>query len=64
VLIETIRAIGIVLQPFMPETMGKLLDQLGVAYDKRDFAAIAVKLVPGTALPTPQGLFPRVVEAE
>ncbi len=64
VLVETIRALGIVLQPFMPDTMAKLLDQLSVPADKRDFAAMAEKLVPGTALPPPQGLFPRVVEPE
>jgi len=66
VLAETLRAVAIVLQPFMPETMGRLLDQLAVAADKRDFAALGEgsHLVPGTHLPPPQGLFPRIVEAE
>jgi methionyl-tRNA synthetase len=66
VLAETLRALAIVLQPFMPATMGRLLDQLAVAADRRDFAALGEggRLSPGTPLPAPQGLFPRIVEAE
>lgn len=66
VLAETLRALGIVLQPFMPDTMVRLLDQLSVPADKRDFAALdeGGRLIPGTALPPPQGLFPRIIEAE
>jgi methionyl-tRNA synthetase len=66
VLAETLRALGIVLQPFMPDTMARLLDQLAVPVDKRDFAAFGEmgRLVPSTSLPAPQGLFPRIVEAE
>ncbi len=66
VLAETLRALGIVIQPFMPETMNRLLDQLGIPADKRNFAALGEggRLTPGTALPPPQGLFPRIVEAE
>ena len=30
VLLETLRVVGILLQPFMPDTMAKLLDQLGI----------------------------------
>jgi len=65
VLAETLRALAIAIQPFMPETMGRLLDQLGVAADKRDFAALGEggRLISGTPLPAPQGLFPRIVEA-
>jgi methionyl-tRNA synthetase len=65
VLAETIRSVAIVLQPFMPDTMSRLLDQLAVPADQRDFAALgdAGRLVPGTPLPPPQGLFPRIVEA-
>jgi methionyl-tRNA synthetase len=66
VLAETLRGLGIVLQPFMPQIMARLLDQLAVPADKRDFAALgdAGRLVPGAPLPPPQGLFPRIVEAE
>jgi methionyl-tRNA synthetase len=46
----------------MPESSAKLLDQLAVPPDKRDFASLATSLVPGTKLPAPQGVFPRFVE--
>jgi methionyl-tRNA synthetase len=43
--------------------MGKILDQLAVAPDARDFTALAHALQPGTPLPKPEGVFPRYVEA-
>jgi methionyl-tRNA synthetase len=65
VLAETIRGVAILLQPFMPDSMARLLDQLGVATEARDFGALggAGRLKPGAPLPPPQGLFPRIVEA-
>jgi methionyl-tRNA synthetase len=63
VLVETIRHIVILVQPVMPDSARKLLDQLALAADARDFAALAAKpLTPGTALPKPEGVFPRHVE--
>jgi methionyl-tRNA synthetase len=65
VLAETLRKLAIVLQPFMPDTMAGLLDQLAVPVDQRDFKALARNaLTPGTQLPAPRGLFPRIVAAE
>ena len=64
VLIDVLRTVGTVLQPFMPGSMGRLLDQLGVAGDARAFAALTAPLADGTVLPTPQGIFPRFVEPE
>jgi methionyl-tRNA synthetase len=64
VLVDTMRPVATVLQPFMPGSMGKLLDQLGVPADGRDFAALGGALAAGTVLPAPQGIFPRFVEAE
>jgi methionyl-tRNA synthetase len=69
VLAETIRHLAIVLWPFMPDACDRLLDQLAVAQDRRDFAALNPgssitddnSLRPGTVLPVPQGVFPRVV---
>jgi methionyl-tRNA synthetase len=46
----------------MPQSMAKLLDQLAVPADARDFAALDKTLTPGTSLPAPQGIFPRFVE--
>lgn len=64
VLAETIRRLGLLIQPIMPQSAAKLLDQLSVTEDKRRFAAYGKDhaLVPGTALPQPQGVFPRFVE--
>lgn len=61
-LCATLRAIGVVLQPFMPELMAKLLDYLGLGIE-RSLAILEVPLAEGTSLPTPAGLFPRIVEA-
>jgi methionyl-tRNA synthetase len=43
----------------MPGAMDKLLTQLAVGTDARDFAAFDKALVPGTKLPAPSGVFPR-----
>ncbi len=63
---EVTRQIAILVQPVMPESAGKLLDQLGVPDDARNFAALGPKgrLKPGTELPPPKPVFPRHVEAE
>jgi methionyl-tRNA synthetase len=50
------------LQPFMPGSMGRLLDQLAVPAAQRDFASFGVALAPGTPLPPPAGVFPRYQE--
>jgi methionyl-tRNA synthetase len=62
VLVDVLRAIGTVLQPFMPASMGRLLDQIGVPADERDFTALTSPSPEGTVLPAPQGIFPRLVE--
>jgi methionyl-tRNA synthetase len=63
VLTSVLRTIAILLQSFMPESMAKLLDQLGVAEGARGFAALEAPLAEGTRLPAPLGIFPRFVEA-
>jgi methionyl-tRNA synthetase len=62
VLVDTMRVIATLLQPFMPESIGRMLDQLGVPADARSLSALAVPLADGIALPAPQGVFPRYVE--
>jgi methionyl-tRNA synthetase len=62
VLAETIRHLAIILQPFMPDSCGKMLDQLGVAEAARGFDDLANPLILGTELPKPMGVFPRLVE--
>jgi methionyl-tRNA synthetase len=63
VLAETVRHLGILIQPFMPQTCSRLLDYLAIPSDERNFSALSSrKLVAGTALPPPEALFPKYVE--
>jgi methionyl-tRNA synthetase len=50
----------------MPESAGRLLDQLAVPAGARDFAVLGPKgrLKRGTELPQPNPVFPRHVEAD
>lgn len=66
VLAETVRIAAILAQPYMPEALSKMLDQLAVPADKRDYGTLTEEgaLVPGTELPAPHGVFPRFVEEE
>jgi methionyl-tRNA synthetase len=62
VLAEVIRAVATVLQPFMPDSMGRMLDQLAVPADARSLASLSEPLTDTEVLPPPQGIFPRYVE--
>ncbi len=66
VLAEVIRHLAILSQPFMPDSMDKMLDQLSVASSARQFAHLGpdYALAAGTSLPQPEGVFPRYVEEE
>jgi len=61
VLVETIRHMAILTQPYMPDASALMLDQLAVPEDERTFAFLGPDhaIVPGTALPKPEGVFPR-----
>ena len=63
---ELVRQAAILLQPVIPEGAGKLLEALSVAPDARDFSYLgkAHRLVSGTILPVPQGVFPRLTVAD
>jgi len=63
---EVTRQIAILVQAVMPESGAKLLDQLGVPEEARDFSSLgpAGRLTPGTELPAPSPVFPRLVEAD
>jgi methionyl-tRNA synthetase len=61
-LVAVLQIFAVLLQPFMPDSMGKLLDQLGVAENARNFEAICPPNE-GQPLPIPVGLFPRFVES-
>lgn len=61
-ILEGLRQIAIMLQPFIPQSSGKLLDMLGVGASLRNFAHLTAefRLVSGTALPPPEPVFPRL----
>ena len=62
VLAETVRCLALAIQPFVPVSSAKMLDQLVVPLDARSFKNLdaASALTPGTSLPEPQGVFPRL----
>ncbi|WP_439548334.1 methionine--tRNA ligase [Falsiroseomonas sp.] len=60
---DTLRALATVLQPFMPDTMAKLLAQLGVPEAARGLEHLAEPLPAGLALPPPEPLFKKVEAA-
>jgi methionyl-tRNA synthetase len=65
-LADVIRQLAILVQPVVPAAAAKLLDQLAVPndFEHRNIEALGLyPLQPGTALPKPEGVFPRYVEA-
>jgi methionyl-tRNA synthetase len=56
---EAVRIAAVLVQPVMPQSAATLLDLLGQSAGQRDFTSLGTRLVPGTALPTPSGVFPR-----
>ena len=61
---EVLRQIGILVQPYMPQSAAKLLDLLAVAPDRRNFADLATRLAAQVALPEPRPIFPRIAGLE
>ncbi len=61
---EVLRQVGILIQPYMPASAGKLLDLLSVPVDARMFSSLKGPLVSGGQLPPPAPVFPRYVEKE
>jgi methionyl-tRNA synthetase len=63
-LADRIRTIAIMLQPFMPDSASRILDQLAIPEDQRMFRHLSKEyaLKPGTPLPAPEPVFPRLVE--
>jgi methionyl-tRNA synthetase len=62
VLAETIRRLAILLQPVVPASAGRILDQLAVPPDARNFAALDAPLGAGAELPPPRAVFPRYLQ--
>lgn len=64
IILESIRYIGILMQPFVPESADKLLSQLGVKKEMRNFSFLdkSGALIEGTKIEAPTPIFPRFVE--
>ncbi|WP_270936841.1 methionine--tRNA ligase [Falsiroseomonas oryzae] len=60
---DALRVFATVLQPFMPTTMAKLLDQLGVPEAARGLGALGTPLPGGLPLPPPAPLFAKIEAA-
>ena len=58
--LDATRRIVLLAQPFIPDSTNRLLDQLGVAADARDFSALNSPVEAGVELPSPAGVFPRI----
>ena len=64
VLAETIRKIAILVQPVMPDSASKILDQLGVDPAQRDFNFLVgeARLSSGQGIAKPEPVFPRFMD--
>ena len=58
---EVLRIIGILAQPYVPESAAQLLRLLAVPENQRNFTDLDSRLVSGTPLPPPAPIFPRYV---
>ena len=61
---EVLRMVGLLVQPYVPQSAAKLLDALAVPENARGFDSFGQRLRPGTPLPPPLPIFPRFVEEE
>ncbi len=61
-LLEMIRYIAIMLQPFVPDAAQRMLEQLNVPEDQRDFVKLSQEfaLQPGARINEPKPVFPRI----
>ena len=59
-LIETLRQISILLQPFMPQASNSILDHLSVSFADRDFVSINKMYDGGIKITKPTSLFPKI----
>ncbi|GAX24564.1 methionyl-tRNA synthetase [Fistulifera solaris] len=62
VIMEVLRHVGILYQPLIPEAANKILDALSVPKEERTFSHLddAYRIKEGSAIPKPEGIFPRI----
>lgn len=65
-LCEVIKYIAILLLPFIPDSSNKILDFLSVEENLRNFKSLSFEhhLKPGTVLPDPQPIIPRIYDTD
>jgi methionyl-tRNA synthetase len=61
---EVLRMVGILIQPYVPQSAAKLLDLLAVSTEQRQFSDFGKRLKSGSSLPVPQPIFPRYIDEE
>lgn len=62
-LVETMRRVGVLLIPFMPDSADRILDQLSMPAEERGFAHFGAQPAPAALrMPKPSPVFPRYVE--
>jgi methionyl-tRNA synthetase len=61
ILLETVRQVSILLQPFMPDSSKVILDHLKVADKERDFKSLEKMYEGGIKITTPLPIFPRII---
>lgn len=66
ILLEAIRYIGITLQPFVPDSASRILDQLCIPANERSFEYLSKKhaIKQGAILVQPTAIFPRIVDRD
>jgi len=66
VLAETVRVLGILMQSVTPESAGRVLDQIKINNDERQYEHIGkdFMLKSGTEIDKPEGIFPRIEASE
>ncbi len=60
VISDTVRRLAIILSPFMPDSMNKMLNQLKVPENERSFEFIENMIKSGVKIEKPVGIFPRI----
>ena len=65
ILVEVIRGVCLLTQPFMPDASEKLLDQIKVSPKERLFSSLTdINSLSGRIIEKPEGVFPRYLKSE
>ena len=59
-LLDSIRQIGIMIQPAIPDTSIKILNIFGISYNNKFFSSLSDKLKVGSDINKQELIFPRI----